>query len=340
MLTLKNTALSILFLALLVACSGGKPGGAAAHSGATSGAAPAADSAAGSGSSQGAPEEAFPCSSRLSGGKASINGQLTDVRVARHSGYDRITFQFDSTSVPQYRLVPQSSAAFVKDPSGLPLNLEGTAGLGIVFPGSSGVGLGVTPSRQTYTGSQDIKASLPFVRELAQVGDFERVLTWGAGLASSPCIRTTEFANPTRLAVDVRSGTPQASADEIQAVAARIFAGEHPMGCSPRDRATCPITDRLAQRFSELSQTRPDQPGPPNLFCRCQNAASRAVNVDAETSGRGGTAHVTLYPDTARPLRVDLLVVRQGAQLLVDDLRCTGKGPSTSIYAPQLVACG
>ena len=122
-------------------------------------------------------------------------------------------------------------------------------------------------------------------------------------------------------------------------MAQRIFAGEYPSGCNPQDRAACPVTDRLAARLGELSAPRPDRPGPPSLFCRCQNASSRAMNVDATTTPTGGVAHVTLYPDQS-PIRVDLIVLRQSESLLRDDTQCTGGGPSTSIYAQELVACG
>jgi hypothetical protein len=262
------------------------------------------------------------------------------VRVAHHPGFDRITFQFEGTSgVPQYKLVPQQSAGFMQDPSGRPLHLDGSAGLGIVFPGTSGMDLSVTPIRRTYNGSLDIKAGLLFVRELAQSGDFERVMSWGVGLSASPCLRVTELSNPARLAIDVRSAPSASSAAEIKAVAQRIFAGAYPMGCSPRDRSVCPVTDRLVARFTELSKPQPDQPGPPNLFCRCQNAASRSMTIDTETTPTGGIAHVTLYPD-AFPIKIDLIVVSQGGKLLVDETQCTGRGPSTSIYAAPLTLCG
>ena len=340
MLTLKRAALLFVLLAVLVGC-GGKGTGAATKSAV----APATSSgnaatAGDSSSTQGSQVESFACASRLSGGTASAHGQLTDVRAGRHEGFDRITFQFESSSgVPQYRLLPQSSAGFKQDPSGRALNLEGMTGLGIVFPGSSGVDLGVTPFRQTYTGSQDIKPGLLLVRELAQVGDFERVLSWGVGLSSPPCLRLIELSNPVRLVVDVRSASTGPSAAEIKAVAQQVFAGEYPMGCSPKNRSTCPMTDRLANRFAELSQPIPGRPGPPNLWCGCQNPASQAINIDAEATANGGIAHVTLYPDV-NPIKLDLIVVRQAGTLLVDDVQYAGRGTSTSIYAPQMAASG
>ena len=80
-------------------------------------------------------------------------------------------------------------------------------------------------------------------------------------------------------------------------------------------------------------------PGPLNPFCRCQNPASRSMNVVGEVTATGGVAHVTLYPDV-HPLRIDLVMVVQDRRLLVDDMQCTGKDASSSVYAPQLVGCG
>ena len=331
MLTLRQAAMSFVFLALLVGC-GGRPADTVSRSGTGSATAGQAAATAGhsSGNAQnGSSDGAFPCSDRLSGGGGTEAATLTQVRVAPHDGYDRITFEFaDRAGLPRYTLVPQSSAAVVQDPSGRPLTMQGVAGLRVVFQGAGAH----TP------GSQDIKAGLTFVRELAQLGDFERVLTWGVGLSGPACVRVTELSNPARLAVDLRSAPP-ATAAEIRAVAQRIFAGEYPSGCNPQDRAACPVTDRLAARLGELSAPRPDRPGPPSLFCRCQNAASRAMNVDATTTPTGGVARVILYPDQS-PIRLDLIVVRQSGSLLVDDTQCTGGGPSTSIYAQELVACG
>jgi hypothetical protein len=339
MLALRQAAVSFVFLALLVAC-GGRPADVASRSDARS--TPAAETAvnpdqSSTGAQTGSTTELFACSDRLSGGGSSQAAHLTQVRVGHHDGFDRMTFQFDGKSgLPRYALVPQSSAAFVRDPSGQALSLEGAAGLRVIFQGATGVDLGAAPPRPTYTGSQDVKAGLTFVRELAQVGDFERVLSWGAGLSAPACLRLTELANPARLAIDVRSAPPVTAA-EIRAVAQRVFPGEYPTGCNPQDRAACPITDRLAARLGELSVPQADRPGPPILFCRCQNPASRAMDIEATTTPAGGTAHVTLYPDVS-PIRLDLLMVRQGGRVLVDDTQCTGRGPSTSIYE-QLVAC-
>jgi hypothetical protein len=128
--------------------------------------------------------------------------QLTAVRVAHQSGFDRIVFEFApqagaTAHIPAYTVSRQASAKFVKDPSGLPVTMRGSAGLRIVFHGASGA--------TSYSGSRDLIYSLPVVQEVEQLGDFEAVLSWGAGLSQSSCIRTLELSNPTRLVIDVQT---------------------------------------------------------------------------------------------------------------------------------------
>jgi hypothetical protein len=57
--------------------------------------------------------------------------------------------------------------------------------------------------------------------------------------------------------------------------------------------------------------------------------------MTAETSITGGVAHVTLGS-----IRVDLVMVDEGGNLLVDDTQCTGRGAATSIYASPVAQCG
>jgi hypothetical protein len=141
----------------------------------------------------------FTCAAG-SGGGASISN-LTDLRVAHHPGYDRITFQFDG-ALPAYDITPQPNSQFVEDPRGGTVTLQGSSGLRIVFHGGSDYS---TSGQQTYTGSTDVKPNLPSVKEVRQMGDFERVLSWGVGIAGSPCYHVLELSGPTRLVIDVQA---------------------------------------------------------------------------------------------------------------------------------------
>jgi len=143
----------------------------------------------------------FACSDR-SGGSNGLVTQLTGIRVASHetAGYDRMVFDFTG-GVPSYDLTRQESAEFVRDPSGQALTLEGSAGVKLVFRDTD-VASGV---------QGDMTPRLTSVREIAQLGDFERILSYGVGLSSSRCIRVQELSGPSRLVVDVAT-SPSASA--------------------------------------------------------------------------------------------------------------------------------
>jgi hypothetical protein len=75
--------------------------------------------------------------------------------------------------------------------------MRGSAGLRIVFHGASGA--------TSYTGSRDQLPTLPVVQEVEQLGDFEAVLSWGAGLSRASCIRILELNNPIRVVIDVQT---------------------------------------------------------------------------------------------------------------------------------------
>ena len=144
----------------------------------------------------------FTCQDRSGGTSGSPAMQLTDVRVAHQPGYDRIVFEFApqagaSPRVPAYTLSRQASAHFVKDPSGQPTTMRGSYGLRVVFQQATGA--------STYNKSRDLTPNLPVVQEVEQLGDFEAVLSWGAGLSRQSCVRTLELSNPTRLVIDVQT---------------------------------------------------------------------------------------------------------------------------------------
>ena len=130
----------------------------------------------------------------VAGGSTGITTQLTAVRVASHEseGYDRIVFDF-SGGIPSYDLTRQPSATFIRDPSGQQIQLDGSDGIKLV--------LRDTDAAAGIPGGS--KPALPAVREVAQVGNFERVVTYGIGLSSSQCLRVSSLASPSRLVVDV-----------------------------------------------------------------------------------------------------------------------------------------
>ncbi|MDQ6692573.1 MAG: hypothetical protein M3Z13_07380, partial [Candidatus Dormibacteraeota bacterium] len=111
--------------------------------------------------------DSFTCTDRT-GGVSGVPGSITALRAAHHDGYDRLVFEFAPTAagaIPAYHLTQQASAKFTKDPSGMPANLQGSAGLRAGFQNTT-----VAPGAPT-----DLQPGLPVIREAAKLGDFERV---------------------------------------------------------------------------------------------------------------------------------------------------------------------
>ena len=138
---------------------------------------------------------AFTCTDR-SGGAQSTSATVYDVKVAHHNGYDRLVIGFPTAnSMPAYQLTRQATSTFIRDASGQPVTLHGSAGIRVVLRNTDIVS--GAPS--------DLKSNLPEIREVAQIGDFERVVSYGVGLATAACFRVLELSGPTRLVIDVQT---------------------------------------------------------------------------------------------------------------------------------------
>jgi hypothetical protein len=122
---------------------------------------------------------------------------LVDVRAGRHPGFDRVVFEFRG-AVPEHRIdyVDQ----LVQDGSGNPVAVAGTADLEVVFQGANAHELdGGTPT----VSPRRFSPGLPAVKELAQVGDFEAVVSYGIGVDRERPITVSTLSGPSRLVVDI-----------------------------------------------------------------------------------------------------------------------------------------
>jgi hypothetical protein len=133
-----------------------------------------------------------------SGGAATM-ANVSDVRVGTAAGYDRLVIEFDGP-VPAYSVTTQSSSAFMQDATGRTLQLQGSSGVKIVVRGASATD---SNGRQTYPGPVDFTPGYPALLEARQIGDFERVFSWGLGTTPPPCLKVTVLTGPDRLVVDV-----------------------------------------------------------------------------------------------------------------------------------------
>jgi hypothetical protein len=142
---------------------------------------------------------------------------LTDVRAGSHSGFDRVVFEFRGGAVPQHRVTYVQQ--LVEDASGKPVSVAGSANLEVVFHGANAHDAGGAPTvspRRFTTG-------LPAVREIAQLGDFEAVVSYGIGVDVRRPIKVSTLSNPSRLVIDV-STTGSAGSGALP------FTGSHSQG--------------------------------------------------------------------------------------------------------------
>lgn len=85
---------------------------------------------------------------------------------------------------PPFQVVTQSNAAFPQEPSGNRVILAGTYGARIVLIGFRG-------DQPNYSGPKMLTSSGPLLLQVAEVGDFEGSVSWGAGLSRQACANVT-----------------------------------------------------------------------------------------------------------------------------------------------------
>ena len=160
-------------------------------------AAPSPTSAASPGST---PATACP---ERTGGATANQAQLTAIRVAHNPGFDRVVFEFGPSTAPGVYGMPPfriAVATSLSGPSGQPVPIDGNALFGVRFQNASTVDPNGT---RTYTGATSVKpTTMPLVKEVRLVEDFERVLVWGIGLQRLQCPTLLTLSAPVRLVLD------------------------------------------------------------------------------------------------------------------------------------------
>jgi len=91
---------------------------------------------------------------------------------------------------PQFEVAPVATAHFTVDPSGRPVDLAGVSGVKIVLRGFRG-------DMSNYNGAARFTASGPILLEVGAIGDFEGVVSFGAGVSRPACANVT--ASPSTL---------------------------------------------------------------------------------------------------------------------------------------------
>lgn len=131
---------------------------------------------------------------------------LTNVRLGRNDGYERIVFEFRGAHVPGYR-IRYVKGPITADGSGEPVAVKGAARLEVIMQPASGVNV-EGDGKPTYTGPDRLPPAdgVRLIRDLVRTGDFEAVLTWVAGLRERVPFKVSTLSSPARLLVDVKTG--------------------------------------------------------------------------------------------------------------------------------------
>jgi hypothetical protein len=128
-------------------------------------------------------------------------GLLKDVRVANQGGVDRIVFEF-ATAVPGYK-ISYVDLPVTSDPAGQVVPLAGGAALQISLIGASAYAE-ITDTERAYPGPDRLPhGDAVQVTEIVNLGDWERVMVWAAGVGTRTGFRVTTLDGPPRLVVDI-----------------------------------------------------------------------------------------------------------------------------------------
>jgi len=119
------------------------------------------------------------------------------VRTGTHSGYDRMTIEFNNGEPGRVDMSPHDGTTFTQGASGQQVTISGSTGLLVIIHGSD--------EHTAYGGSTDIKTAYSVLLELRQVEDFEGTVQWGLGLSKTACYRAFYLTNPARLVIDIQN---------------------------------------------------------------------------------------------------------------------------------------
>ena len=139
----------------------------------------------------------FVCTSTsIAGNGAPLSAFIDRVQTGSHTGYDRLTIEFNNGQPASSDVTPQSGPTFTQGGSGQPVTLAGQAGILVTFHGAD--------AHTSYSGPTDFKTGYPVMVEVRQVQDFEGVVQFGIGLSNTACYRAFILTSPVRLVIDVQ----------------------------------------------------------------------------------------------------------------------------------------
>ncbi len=137
-------------------------------------------------------------SSTLTAKQPPLSAYIDGVRTGAHSGYDRLTIEFQNGQPGNIILKAQNSATF---------NSGGGKGGTFTLAGKAGILVEMNSANAytAYSGPTDIKTGFTGLLEARQIEDFEGYVQWALGLSTTPCYRAFILPNPTRLVIDIKT---------------------------------------------------------------------------------------------------------------------------------------
>jgi hypothetical protein len=135
------------------------------------------------------------CPADATGTATTPRVSIADIETQGYPDYDALVFDFDR-GLPSYAIT-SAVPPFTRDPSDLPLTVEGTAFFSVVFQGASIVD---EEFQKVYEGPTDFKPNLTRITHVVMAGDFEAVSTWIVGLAAPACL-AIQSSPPDRLVI-------------------------------------------------------------------------------------------------------------------------------------------
>jgi hypothetical protein len=140
----------------------------------------------------------FSCAFPIEERRTPVHTRIVDVRVGEHDGYDRVVFEFDN-GIPEF-VLSQAEAPYTEDPSGQPMDVDGTSVLQLVLIGATRFDEEFEP---TYDGDTEFMPGFAQLIHLVEAGDFEAVSSWYIGLGGDACVRMLTLDGPDRLVIDI-----------------------------------------------------------------------------------------------------------------------------------------
>ena len=126
---------------------------------------------------------------------------LVAVRAARQATVDRVVFEF-TEQVPGYKISYEKKP--IMNTAGKEVSVPGAAALVVRLEQASG--FNQDTGKPTYTGPMQVQpAGTRAVEGLAQVEDFEAVLSWAIGVNAEIPFRVSTLTSPPRLVIDLAS---------------------------------------------------------------------------------------------------------------------------------------